>query len=147
MKTVLVVDDSEVVRQQVGMALQHVGFRVLEAADGNEGLAVLDKADVSFVICDVKMPRMNGLQMIEQINREQKHTHISILMLTTEANRSVVDRAKLAGACGWIVKPFVSVRHSAFFRRRIRAPKVFFERRVHGNGCAAACEMGGALER
>lgn len=106
MKKILIVDDSATVRQQVGLALSQAGYTVLEAADGAEGLAVLDKDDVALVICDVNMPRMNGLEMLEQLKRNPRHAAIPIVMLTTEGHPALVDRAKKAGAKGWIVKPF-----------------------------------------
>jgi two-component system chemotaxis response regulator CheY len=106
MKNILIVDDSSTVRQQVSLALQQVGFRVLEAADGRAAVTALDKVEIALVICDVNMPGMNGLEMLEQIQRDRRHTHIPVLMLTTESSKAVVDRAKSAGAKAWIVKPF-----------------------------------------
>lgn len=105
-KKILVVDDSATVRQQVGMALQQAGYGVVEAADGVEGLAALDKGGVSMVICDVNMPRMNGLEMLESLRRDARHAAVPVVMLTTEGQPALVDRAKKAGAKGWIVKPF-----------------------------------------
>ena len=65
-KKVLIVDDSETARLQIGKALEQAGFAVLEAADGFEGLErVSETPEVSMVILDVNMPRMNGLEMLE----------------------------------------------------------------------------------
>lgn len=106
-KKILVVDDSATVRQQVGIALTQAGYSVLEAGDGIEGLAVLEKGgDIAMVICDVNMPRMNGLDMLDSIKRDPRHSKIPVVMLTTEGHPGLVDRAKKAGAKGWIVKPF-----------------------------------------
>jgi two-component system, chemotaxis family, chemotaxis protein CheY len=106
MKKILVVDDSATVRQQVGLALTQAGYAVLEAGDGVEGLAALEKGGIAMVICDVNMPRMNGLDMLENIKRDPRHNSIPVVMLTTEGHPGLVDRAKKAGAKGWIVKPF-----------------------------------------
>jgi two-component system chemotaxis response regulator CheY len=107
LKKVLVVDDSPTVRQQVGLALQQAGFETLEAADGAAGLAMI-KTDptIGMVILDVNMPHMNGLEMLEAVKATGRHAALPIIMLTSEGQQGLLDRAKKAGARGWIVKPF-----------------------------------------
>jgi two-component system, chemotaxis family, chemotaxis protein CheY len=106
-KKVLVVDDSSTVRQQVGSALEQAGFTVIEAVDGIDGAAqIAGSPDIALVICDVNMPRMNGLEMVESVRRAPLSATMPIIMLTTEGDPSLVARAKQAGAKGWIVKPF-----------------------------------------
>lgn len=106
-KKVLVIDDSASVRQQVGLVLSEVGFEVLEAVDGPEGLRQIDaEPGLSMVICDVNMPQMNGLEMLEKLRASGTRPDLPVLMLTTESQPSLLRRAKEAGARGWIVKPF-----------------------------------------
>ena len=105
-KTVLVVDDSGTVRQQVTMALKQAGFATKEAADGVEGLNAITSDSIDMVICDVNMPNMNGLEMVEAVKAKPEHQALPIVMLTTEGQPSMIKRAKDAGATGWIVKPF-----------------------------------------
>ena|SRR5436309_2643629 len=107
MKTILIVDDSSAVRQQVSMTLKPVGFVMVEAADGLEGLAAVDSnRKIDLVICDINMPNMNGLEMLEKIKSKAENKALPVLMLTTEGHVALVKRAKEAGALGWIVKPF-----------------------------------------
>ena len=106
-KKVLVVDDSATVRQQVGTALSQAGFTVIEAVDGVDGAALIESiGDLSLVICDVNMPRMNGLEMVEAVRTKPAAATLPIIMLTTEGDPTLVARAKQSGAKGWIVKPF-----------------------------------------
>lgn len=106
-KKILIVDDSATVRQQVAMALSQAGFQVLEAVDGLDGKEQIDRVtDIALVVCDVNMPRMNGLEMVTAVKAEARHAGLPILMLTTEGDPSLIARAKKAGAKGWIVKPF-----------------------------------------
>ena len=105
MKKILVVDDSETIRQQVKQALAATGYEIVEAVDGVDGLEKLRAiADLDLALCDVNMPRMNGLDMIAEVQRTGPK--IPILMLTTEGQPSLIKRARDAGAKGWIVKPF-----------------------------------------
>lgn len=105
MKTILVVDDSETIRQQVARALKDSGFAILEAADGMEGLEKASKNDVALVILDVNMPVLNGLEMLERLKKDDAKAHVPVLMLTTEVHQSMIQRARAAGASGWLIKP------------------------------------------
>jgi two-component system chemotaxis response regulator CheY len=104
--TVLVVDDSASVRRQVVLALADAGFSVDEAEDGADGLEKVRNKTYAAVICDVNMPNMNGLDMLEALKQEPAASAIPVLMLTTEGQPQMIRRAKAAGAKGWIVKPF-----------------------------------------
>jgi two-component system chemotaxis response regulator CheY len=106
MKTILVVDDSVTVRQQVGLALKQSGYGIIEADDGRAGLLMLARGGISMVICDINMPRMTGIEMLEALRRNPRHAAIPVIMLTFERHPALVERAKSAGANGWITKPF-----------------------------------------
>ena len=104
-KKILVVDDSDTVRQQVRQSLIPAGYDILEAVDGMDGLEKLrSNGDLAAVLCDVNMPRMSGLDMIASAHTEGLLT--PIIMLTSEGQPSLIRRAKESGARGWIVKPF-----------------------------------------
>jgi two-component system chemotaxis response regulator CheY len=106
-KKILVVDDSPTVRQQVNNALSGTGFPLLEAGDGVEGLSKIEgDSEIGLVILDVNMPRMNGLEMLEAMKQGGKNAQVHVIMLTSEGQQSLIERAKKAGAKGWIVKPF-----------------------------------------
>ena len=105
MKKILVIDDSPTVRQQVGLALAQAGFQVIEAVDGYDAISKVD-ATVAMLICDVNMPRMNGLEMLEKLRADARWSKLPVVMLTTEGQPGLIERAKKAGAKGWIIKPF-----------------------------------------
>jgi two-component system chemotaxis response regulator CheY len=103
--TILVIDDSLMVRQQVSRALTGAGFSMLEACDGIEAHQKLaGGADVGLIVCDVNMPRMNGIEFLEKLSANG--CSIPVVMLTTEGQPELIQRAKALGAKGWIVKPF-----------------------------------------
>ena len=104
-KKIIVVDDSQTVRQQVALALTQGGYTVMEAVDGLDGFNTIQKTpDCALVICDVNMPRVNGLEMLENLKAAGRV--VPVVMLTTAGQPQLVERAKTAGARGWIIKPF-----------------------------------------
>jgi two-component system chemotaxis response regulator CheY len=104
-KKIMIVDDSLTVRQQVGTALGEAGYEVVEAVDGVDAMEKFAAfPDLAMLICDINMPRMNGLDLLARL-KEQGGIAIPILMLTTEGQPSPIERAKQLGAKGWLVKP------------------------------------------
>ena len=104
--TVLVVDDSASVRQQVGTALKQAGLKVLEAVDGADGKRKIEGGGIDCVVCDVNMPNKNGIEMLQEVKSDSRFKSVPIVMLTTEGAKELIAKAKAAGAAGWIVKPF-----------------------------------------
>jgi two-component system chemotaxis response regulator CheY len=109
-KTVLTVDDSRTMRDMLRLALAEAGFRVVQAEDGVHGLEVLQGESPNVIVTDINMPRMDGFGFIENVRSDARHRAIPILVLTTESDAAKKDRARRAGATGWIVKPFDPVR-------------------------------------
>jgi two-component system, chemotaxis family, chemotaxis protein CheY len=117
-KKILIVDDSATIRQQVKNALAGAGFEIVEAADGIEGLEVITAhADLAAVLCDVNMPRMGGLQMLELVKAKGRLATLPVVMLTTEGQPKLVQQAKAVGAKAWIVKPFKAEQLVATMRK------------------------------
>ena len=106
-KKVMIVDDSRTIRQQVNFTLAKSGYEVVEAEDGIDGIEKLKaNPDVAMIISDVNMPNMDGLKMVEAIKADATLPKPPILILTTEGAADMIQRAKAAGAKGWVVKPF-----------------------------------------
>ena len=106
-KTILIVDDSSSLRLVVRMALTGAGYDVIEAGDGQQGLAQLDKAaKVNLIVSDVNMPNMDGITFVAHVKAHPRHRFTPVIMLTTEGQDAKKAQAKAAGARAWIVKPF-----------------------------------------
>ena len=106
-KTILIVDDSASLRAVVKLALVHAGYDVLEAGDGKQGLAQLDKAaKVHLIVSDVNMPNMNGIEFVTQVKLHARHKFTPVIMLTTEGQDAKKQEGRAAGAKAWMVKPF-----------------------------------------
>lgn len=105
-KTIMAVDDSASVRQMVGFTLKEAGYEVIEATDGIDALSKLIGKQISMILTDLNMPKMDGIEMIRQVRSNSNYKYIPIVLLTTESQTNKKQEGKMAGATGWIVKPF-----------------------------------------
>jgi two-component system chemotaxis response regulator CheY len=105
-KTILTVDDSASIRQMVSFTLKGAGYGVVEAVDGADGLDKAKSNNVSLILTDQNMPKMDGLTLIKSLRAMPQYSAIPILMLTTESGDAMKAQGKSAGATGWLVKPF-----------------------------------------
>lgn len=103
----LVVDDFSTMRRIVCNLLKDSGFTDLEEAeDGSSALTKLRNGNFDFVVCDINMPNVNGLQLLAEVKKDPALKHIPILMVTAEARKEDIVLAAQQGAAGYIVKPF-----------------------------------------
>ena len=117
-KTILTVDDSRTMRDMLRLALTGAGHTVVQAEDGVHGIEVLSQTpDVDVIITDINMPRMDGYGFIDNVRRDPRARATPILVLTTESEPAKKQRARDAGATGWIVKPFDPEKLIAAVRR------------------------------
>ena len=107
---ILAIDDSPTMRGLLASSLGSHGFQIHLAEDGIDGLERLPEADPHLVITDINMPRLDGFGVIEGVRASQTHASVPVLVLTTESGADLKERARRAGATGWIVKPFDDVR-------------------------------------
>ena len=119
-KTIMTVDDSPSMRMLLRAALTDLGYHVVEAEDGVHALETLagfdEEDEPDLLITDINMPRMDGFGLIENVRADGRRT-LPILVLTTESSDEKKQRARQAGATGWIVKPFHPEKLAAAIRR------------------------------
>ncbi len=107
----LIVDDSSVMRKIVERALRQSGLNlasVFEASTGTEGLDVLRRERVDLILSDINMPMMDGLEFLRQLRSQDLATDVPVVMITTESSEEHVRQALMAGAQGYIRKPFTA---------------------------------------
>ena len=110
-KTILVVDDSESIREVVSFTLENEGYKVLLAVDGKDALSHLQNGSaINLIITDLHMPELDGIGLIKEVRQMSDYERVPILFLTTESQAAKKNEAKEAGATGWIVKPFVPAK-------------------------------------
>ncbi len=109
-KHILFIDDSPTIRSSVSFCLRNAGYKVTEAIDGEDGLQKMELMkeegqSLSLIITDINMPRMDGITFISKV-KETEFKFVPILVLTTEAEESLIKKGREAGAAGWLLKPF-----------------------------------------
>ncbi|HEX2673796.1 MAG TPA: response regulator [Polyangiaceae bacterium] len=105
-KTILIVDDSQSVRQLVRMVLTGAGYEVIEGCDGKDALAKLTGQKIHLIISDVNMPEMDGISFVKAVKHLPAYKFTPIIMLTTESEEAKRKQGQAAGAKAWVVKPF-----------------------------------------
>jgi two-component system chemotaxis response regulator CheY len=107
----LIVDDSSVMRKIVERSLRQAGLDTLvvfEAGSGIDGLELLKVEHVDLILSDINMPSMDGLEFLRQIRAQNLAPGVPVVMITTESSEEHVKQAILAGAQGYIRKPFTA---------------------------------------
>ena len=120
MTKILVVDDSNSIRDMLSFTLKSAGFTTVEAEDGLDGLSKAKLGGFDLVISDVNMPNMDGIQFCTALRQLPAFKFTPILMLTTESSTDMKMKGKAAGATGWLVKPFNPDKLLATIKRVVR---------------------------
>ena len=86
--------------------MKSVGYDVVEAADGKLGVDKVRMESPDLIVTDLNMPNMNGLDFLKAVRGLPNGQKVPVLLLTTESSAGLKEQARLAGATGWLVKPF-----------------------------------------
>jgi CheY-like chemotaxis protein len=106
-KKVLIVDDMEVMRTIFRESLEYIGFREIHAVSSvREALSLLKKHYYDLVLSDFYMPELTGIDLLHAIRKEKNLSHLKVLIVSAHADEQSIQSAILAGADGFLVKPF-----------------------------------------
>lgn len=106
--TVLVVDDSAMMRKTLTLTLKKVGYQVLQARDGQEALELLlQNPAVDLIVSDLEMPRLNGFEFLNELRKKPLASAIPVVMLTTRINDKHRQLALHLGASAYMSKPYI----------------------------------------
>ena len=108
-KKILSVDDSAIIRKIIKNGVELLGFELLEASDGEEGLAVLakERQGIKLILLDWNMPGMNGMEFLKKVKVPGSiYQEIPIIMVTTESEKTAIVQAIQMGVSNYLLKPF-----------------------------------------
>ncbi len=106
---ILIADDSQIVRAVIVKSLELANVPVAQlhqASNGLEALGILVRHPVDLVFADINMPIMNGVQMIERMNGDERLKHIPIVIVSTEGSTTRVEELMTHGVRAYLRKPF-----------------------------------------
>lgn len=103
--TVLVVDDDQVLRSLLSKLLNALGYKVVEAGDGVEALAVVERNPVTAILMDVMMPRMDGFEACRRVKEDPSSAHIPVVLITALTDNEHRRQGIEAGADEYVRKP------------------------------------------
>lgn len=113
--TILVVDDEEMMRNLLDKILSREGYNIKTVEDGVHALDVLKNEKIDMIISDIKMPRMNGFELLKNVKKD--YPDIGIIIMTAYGDTYTVKDALLLGADEYITKPFKSYEISLVVER------------------------------
>lgn len=121
-RTILVVDDSPSMRSLMRLTMEQAGFRVLEAQDGQEAIDRLSEASPAAIVCDLTMPRVDGLGFLRYLRHHPTHRRVPLMLLTTESRPEVRQKAREQGAQAFMNKPCRPGELLAAVQRLLQTP-------------------------
>jgi two-component system NtrC family response regulator len=127
METILIVDDEKNYLLVLSAVLEDEGYEVLTAPDGAEALEIQKSSDLDLVVTDMKMPGMDGIELLEQI--KARDPDLPVIMMTAHGTVDKAVEAMQKGAYSYILKPFDNERLILFTRKAISTYQVVKENR------------------
>ena len=131
----LIVDDEESIREGAKRILTRMGFQVFMASNGDDGLKIVGEKDIAIVLLDLKMPGMDGMEVLHRI--KEKYIQVLVIVITGFATLETAIEAMKGGAYDFIPKPFepdqlriVVNRARETIRLRSEAEKLATEKRT-----------------
>jgi DNA-binding response OmpR family regulator len=103
-KKILIVEDEQSLLEALKVVLKKEGFRLDEALNGEEGFARIEEDIPDLVLLDLKMPKMDGIQLLEKIRGHEKYKDIPVLILTNYDDIEQISRSVQLGIKGYLVK-------------------------------------------
>ena len=106
MAVILLIEDNSDLRENTAELLELKGYDVITAIHGKEGLAIALRQIPDLIICDVRMPELDGFGVLEAVRSDNSTKEIPFIFCTASAQRSEIEAGLVAGAVSYVTKPF-----------------------------------------
>ena len=116
-ETILVIDDDEDILELIERHLSNKGYEVVTAYDGEQALPLLEKVKFDLVITDLKMPKIDGMEVLRRV--KEKDPHIEVVILTGHGTMdNVIEALRNGGAFDYLQKPLYNIKQLSFITRK-----------------------------
>ena len=105
-RTVLIVEDNNIIRDQIVAILEMSGYTAMAAANGSDGLRLACQSRPALIISDVMMPELNGLDMLRDIRQTPELDHTPVVLLSALIAKEDIRKGLELGAADYLIKPF-----------------------------------------
>jgi len=139
MSKILVIDDEKSIRKTLREILEYENFKVDEAADGLEGLSLAEKENYDIILCDIKMPKMDGLEVLDKIQKTKPDT--TIVMISGHGTIETAVESVKKGAFDFIAKPLDLNRLLVTIRNAMDKTNIVSENKVLKKKISKTFEM------
>ena len=106
MTRVLIIEDEEILRESILNILETNGFSTIEAGDGQNGVRLAKEQIPDLILCDIRMPELDGYEVLKALRQDPLTASIPLLFLTAENIQNVRDQGEALGVNGYLTKPF-----------------------------------------
>jgi len=103
---ILVIEDTQIIRENLSLILSFEGMQVIAAADGQEGIDKAKEHLPDLILCDIMMPKKNGFEVFDEIKTDNSFKNTPFLFLTAKATFDDIEEGMKVGAEDYITKPF-----------------------------------------
>jgi len=104
-KTILIIEDEPLNLELEKALFEAAGYTVLEAEDAEKGIAIAEDEKPDLIVLDFQLPRISGLQALENLKHNHKTMGIPCVFVTASATDDQIDKLKSSAACGYVTKP------------------------------------------
>ncbi len=107
MKKILIIEDDDIIRDNISDALSLYKYQIYTAVNGREGLHLAIQINPDLILCDIKIPLLNGYEVLEAIKNDENTSQIPFIFISAKSNQEDIHKGMNLGADDYIIKPFL----------------------------------------
>lgn len=108
MKRILIIEDTEEIRENVAEILELHSYGIITACDGAQGLQLAYEHLPDVIVCDIKMPKMTGFELLAVLRNDPNTSNIPFIFISASAQQSDIEKGRESGAFAYLTKPFTT---------------------------------------